>query len=121
MQLSWKTVEGTQQEQPKEVDTTSSPLTVYLRKDITRVEKEQNGETIQVWHYQEAVLTIPEYVQYQKELAECDSLSQKELLESNLVVMGALADSFEQLLTLQENQLTLMEAIADVFENTVTS
>lgn len=120
MQLNWRTVEGTQAEQPKTIDTASSPYCVYIRKDIKQVEKtDANENTVKMWRYQEAILTIPEYLQYQQELAECETLSQKELLESNLVLMGAVAESFEQQLVIQENQLILMEAMAELFENMV--
>lgn len=118
MQINWRTVEGTQPERPKETDTTSSPCAVYLRKNITQKTKPQeNGDTVTVWVYEEAKLSLSEYAQYQKELAECGSLSQQELMESNLVLMGAIADSFEQQLIAGENQLIIMGAIADMFEN----
>ena len=70
-----------------------------------------------VWTYDEAVLSLAEYAQYQKELADCNSLSQKELIESNLVVMGAIAESFEQQIVAEENQLIIMGAIAEMFES----
>ena len=34
-----------------------------------------------------------------------------------LVVMGAIAESFEQQITAEENQLIIMGAIADMFES----
>ena len=49
----WKKVTGTQPERPEEIDRTSSPSTVYLRKNIEQVEKEdvykrqfQTGESL---------------------------------------------------------------------------
>ena len=118
MELKWREVEGTQTERPKEIDTTSSPRTVYVRRNISQqVKTQENGENMTVWKYEEATLTLSEYAMYQKELAECGSLSQQELMESNLVLMGALADSFEQQLVAGENQLIIMGAIADMFEN----
>ena len=70
-----------------------------------------------VWTYDEAVLTLAEHAQYQKELADCNSLSQQELTQSNLVVMGAIAESFEQQIAAEENQLIIMGAIAEMFES----
>lgn len=117
MQIAWKEVVGTQPERPKEIDTASSPFTVYLRKGITQQEQESGDATIKVWKYQEAQLTLAEYAEYQREMEEYNSIANKELRESNLILMEALADSFDQQLALQENQLILMEAIADFYEN----
>nr|DAY65849.1 MAG TPA: hypothetical protein [Caudoviricetes sp.] len=118
MQLNWRKAEGTQAEKPKEIDTAASPLCVYLRKNIQQKKREQQGgESVSVWTYDEAVLTLAEYAQYQKELADCNSLSQQELIESNLVVMGAIAESFEQQIAAEENQLIIMGAIAEMFES----
>ncbi|MCM1296420.1 MAG: hypothetical protein NC311_12855 [Muribaculaceae bacterium] len=118
MQLKWRRAEGTQAEKPKEIDTAASPFSVYIRKNIQQETRAQpGGDSITVWAYDEAVLTLGEYAQYQKELAECDSLSQRELVENNLVVMGAIAESFEQQITAEENQLIIMGAIAEMFES----
>lgn len=118
MEIKWIAVEGTQAEKPVEIDTKSSPYVVYLRKNISQKEKESGDQAVTTWEYEEAMLTLAEYAEYQKELAECDSLSQKELVENNLILMSALADTFEQQMSIQENQLTIMEAIADLYENT---
>lgn len=118
MQLNWRRAEGTQAEKPKEIDTAASPYSVYIRKNIQQeVRQQQGGGSVTVWTYDEAVLSLKEYAQYQKELAECKSLSQQELVENNLVVMGAIAESFEQQITTEENQLIIMGAIAEMFES----
>lgn len=118
MEIKWRAVEGTQLEKPKEIDTASSPFAVYVRRNITQKTKEQeSGEKVTVWVYDEAKLTLAEYAQYQKELAECNSLSQQELMDSNLVLMGAIAESFEQQMISEENQFIIMGAIADMFES----
>ena len=117
MLINWRKAEGTQAEKPKEIDTAASPFSVYIRKDIRQEVRQQDGGSVTVWTYDEAVLTLKEYAQYQKELAECKSLSQQELVENNLVVMGAIAESFEQQITAEENQLIIMGAIADMFES----
>ena len=62
----WKIQQGTQEERPEEIDRTSSPTTVYLRRNIRRVsEKEvgESGETQDVtrWEYEEQEMTIEEY------------------------------------------------------------
>ena len=58
MQLNWYDTESAVM--PEIVDETSSPSTVYLRKDITEVTKED--ETF--YQYKEAKLTPIEYRQY---------------------------------------------------------
>lgn len=62
----WKKVTGTQQERPEEIDRTSSPTTVYLRRNIEQVEKEVEGsngdvQTVTEWRYEEREMTVEEY------------------------------------------------------------
>ena len=62
----WKKVTGTQPERPEEIDKTSSPATVYLRKDIKQVEREIEGDdgqktTVTEWQYDEKEMTVEEY------------------------------------------------------------
>ena len=44
-------------------------------------------------------------------------MAQQELVDRNLVVMGAIADSVEMQITGEENQLIIMGAIADLYES----
>ena len=53
-------------ERPEEIDRTSSPSTVYLRKNIEQVEKEVEGadgkmQTVTEWQYDEKEMTVEEY------------------------------------------------------------
>ncbi|MDD6588823.1 MAG: hypothetical protein PUF29_09530 [Anaerobutyricum hallii] len=60
----WKKVTGTQPDKPEEIDRTSSPLTVYLRKNIEQVTREvegSNGEMATEWQYDEKEMTVEEY------------------------------------------------------------
>ena len=60
----WKKVKGTQPDKPEEVDRTSSPSTVYLRKNIEQVTREvegNDGETVTEWQYDEREMTVEEY------------------------------------------------------------
>ena len=62
----WKTVAGTQQEKPEEIDKTSSPLTVYLRKNIKQVQRQIEGtdgeaRIVTEWQYEEREMTVEEY------------------------------------------------------------
>lgn len=75
--LNYKTVEGTQPEEPSTIDTTSSPTTVYLRKDIRRESKEIDGEVYEYWLYEEAQLTPEQYQEYLAEQQFADSVAGK--------------------------------------------
>ena len=55
----WKKVTGTQPDKPEEVDRTSSPSTVYLRKNIEQVTREVEGND--GWQYDEKEMTVEEY------------------------------------------------------------
>ena len=62
----WKKVTGTQPDKPEEVDRTSSPSTVYLRKNIEQVIREVEGndgkiQTVNEWQYDEKEMTVEEY------------------------------------------------------------
>ncbi len=66
-------VESSQVEQPKEVDMTSSPHIVYLRKNIKKVKKthdDGNGGMIpiEMWEYDECQMTKEEYESMQNAL-----------------------------------------------------
>ena len=69
---------------PDLIDTTSSKTSVYLRKNITEVEKmdEINNSTITFYEYDEAKLTKEEYQEYLKELEATDTLQTIEDLKS---------------------------------------
>ena len=62
MNIIYKHIEGSQAERPLEIDTTSSKSVVYLRKNIERVEHEdEQGNKYELWEYDEAQLTPDEY------------------------------------------------------------
>lgn len=54
-------VEGTQTEKPLEFDATTSKTVVYVRKNIERITKTQNGNTYEVWEYDEAQIPMSEF------------------------------------------------------------
>lgn len=62
----WKNVAGTQPEKPEEIDRTSSPSTVYLRRNIRQVTRDTEdgfGEkrSATEWQYEEKEMTIEEF------------------------------------------------------------
>lgn len=71
MYITFKTVEGYQEEKPKLVDLTSSKGNVYLRKNIVEVPNlDAEGNELDTVHYKydEAFLTLEEYEQYLEEI-----------------------------------------------------
>ena len=85
MQITWKEVTGTQPNQPAELDATSSPSTVYLRRNIRQTEITSGEETIQVWKYEEAQLSKEEYEEY-KELSQIFNTPEMEQMKQRLEV-----------------------------------
>lgn len=51
-------------ELPELIDSTSSPLGVYLRKNIEQITQESEGETQTLYEYDEAYITKDEYALY---------------------------------------------------------
>ena len=62
---------------PDLVDTTSSKTTVYLRKNIIELHKDDNDPSVVLYEYDEAKLTKEEYNQYLKELSIIDIQQQR--------------------------------------------
>lgn len=58
----WKTVKGTMTEEPKTVDMTTSPTTVYERRNIKKVVvKDNENNDVEMWEYEERQMSIEEY------------------------------------------------------------
>lgn len=103
MNLTYKTVKGSQQERPAELDTTSSPGLVYLRRNIEQItEPSGMGEdTVTLWQYEEAAITHEQYQQYK---AELENVGQQQIMDEL------------RLKASDDNQLIIMEAIADIYD-----
>ena len=78
---NWKKVHGSQVKKPAEFDTTSSPTTVYQRKNIQRIEIENtDGTKSELWEYDERKMTHEEYsliaeiVKTQKDIAAIEDV-----------------------------------------------
>ena len=60
----WKIVQGSQAERPAEIDTTSSAVMVYQRRNIERVTvKNEGGSSTEMWQYDERQMTREEYAE----------------------------------------------------------
>lgn len=76
----WKQITGSQAERPTEVDTVSSPTTVYLRKNITQITKtDDTGREETMWQYDEREMTVAEYAGY---LASLETPATKMIMQS---------------------------------------
>ena len=68
--MEWYSAESTAEEKPKELDITSIPETVYMRRNITQqtVLDEEGEETGKKWVYEECTQNKAEYEQQQAAL-----------------------------------------------------
>lgn len=87
----WKKITGTQPECPAEVDAASSPTTVYLRRNVKRItQTDENGESVQMWEYEEREMTVAEYSDM---LASLETPATKMIMQS----LSALELSMEEI------------------------
>ena len=71
MIITWKYAEST--DRPLDVDEASSSTSVYLAKNIVEKQREdKDGETIDYYEYQSAVLSKAEYNMYLTEKLQSD-------------------------------------------------
>ena len=65
---TWEKVQGSQAERPGEIDTTSSAVYVYQRRNIERITVENmDGSTTQLWQYDERKMSREEYAEMRAE------------------------------------------------------
>lgn len=120
LKMTWKTVTGYQDKKPSTVDTTSSPTTVYIRRNIKRVLVTTDNGSAYVWQYEEAALTLDEYAEYEKLVAELETPAIQALQEEIFTLQTALADIYEtiatQAATQEEINLAILEGLAEIYE-----
>lgn len=69
----WRKVRGSQAVRPDEIDTTTSAVVVYQRRNIERITVENtDGSPAELWQYEERELTHDEYVNIQLEQNRAD-------------------------------------------------
>lgn len=77
--MEYVLVSGTQAEKPKEVDTESSPTTVYLRRNIKKVQQIGIEEDVNYqpehWQYEECAMTTGEYFNYQMAMKQAEEIN----------------------------------------------
>lgn len=121
LKLAWKEVIGNQERKPTTTDTTSSPTTVYIRKNVKRVLITQpDGNSAYAWQYEEAALTLAEYAEYEDLVAQIETPAIQALQEQNSILQAALADIYESVAEQMANQestnLAVLEGLAALYE-----
>ena len=107
--LTWNRVKGSQETKPKTLEITTN--TVYMRKDIVRITeepKEDGGEPIELWQYEECQLTIAEYEDYiitMRNPSIVQIMQQMSEMQSNMEMQSVVTDT---------NTETIMQAISDL-------
>lgn len=83
--------------------------TAYIRKDIRQAVREDDGETVELWTYQEAKMPRSEFDEYSKLLAATNAMKNDNVPTdiANLILAQENGDN---------NQLIIMEALADLYE-----
>ena len=123
MVLDWKHVQGTQSDRPLEIDKMASPSCVYIRKNITQVTvTETDGSTHAAWEYDEVALSLADYAEFEglSEIVRTATEPQTSGISSqNNIIMGALAESYEQDMDIHASIYTLMGAVAELYETLV--
>lgn len=121
LKIVWKEVVGNQEKKPALTDTTSSPTTVYIRKNVKRVLITQpDGNSAYAWQYEEAALTMAEYAEYEDLVAQVETPAIQALQEQNSILQAALADIYESVAEQQASQestnLAILEGLAAIYE-----
>ena len=86
--MKWEKSESTVR--PDEVDTTSSKVVVYLRRNIVERQREDevSGDMQTYYEYDEAKLTKEEYAEHLKELALIDIEQQRADIDYLAIMTG---------------------------------
>ena len=121
LKLAWKEVIGNQEWKPATTDTTSSPTTVYIRKNVKRVLITQpDGSSAYAWQYEEAALTLAEYAEYEDLVAQIETPAIQALQEQNSILQAASADVYEsvaeQMASQESTNPAVLEGLAALYE-----
>ena len=97
----WRTVFGTEAVMPEEFDTTSSPETVYQRRNIKEVTRDEpDGEKVKGWEREERESTIGEYEQM---------MLTREVVNENKADIVASVTDFQKAEVIDEYTMQLVE------------
>lgn len=90
---------GSQTVKPVNIDSTSSRTVVYIRKNITRVTKEDTMSKVKsvFWEYDEAIIPIEYYVEHIAEINLIFNASNNELNTEVLEMVTSLSERVDEL------------------------
>lgn len=114
--MNWGQRQGTQEAQPEVLDLTSSPSTVYLRKNIIQTTvKDADGNSTKVWKYDECVLTREDYEREPAAINEMATLIEQAATNDATyaeILLGQ-ADTTEQLDAQDEALADILLSVAE--------
>lgn len=116
LKMNWQTVTGTQEKRPELVDATSSPTTVYIRKNVRREIVNQEAEPFYAWAYEEAALSREEYAEYEEMVAQIEAPAMQALKEQNTMLAQALADIYERVEAQESTGMAILSGLAEIYE-----
>ena len=99
MQLQFYKQIGSQTVKPVSIDSTSSRTVVYIRKNITRVTKEDTMSKVKTvfWEYDEAIIPIEYYVEHIAEINLTFNAANNELNTEVLEMVTSLSERVDDL------------------------
>ena len=99
MQLQFYKQIGSQTVKPVSIDSTSSRTAVYIRKNITRVTKEDTLSKVKTvfWEYDEAIIPIEYYVEHIAEINLTFNAANNELNTEVLEMVTSLSERVDDL------------------------
>ena len=99
MQLQFYKQIGSQTVKPVSIDSTSSRTVVYIRKNITRVTKEDTLSKVKTvfWEYDEAIIPIEYYVEHIAEINLTFNAANNELNTEVLEMVTSLSERVDDL------------------------
>lgn len=114
MRINWKAGETYETDRPADIERGAAK--VKVRRNITRETRTTETGTKRVWVYEYANMTLAQFEEYKKQLAELDTPFAQLITENNTVLLEATTALYEQQIMAEENQLAILEGLAALYE-----
>ena len=114
MRINWKAGETYETDRPADIE--RGVAKVKVRRNITRETRTIETGTKRVWVYEYANMTLAQFEEYKKQLAELDTPFAQLVTEHNTMQLEASAALYEQMILAEENQLATLEGLAALYE-----
>lgn len=119
MRINWKAGETYETDRPADIE--RGVAKVKVRRNITRETRTTETGTKRVWVYEYANMTLAQFEEYKKQLAELDTPFAQLITENNTVLLEATTALYEQQIMAEENQLAILEGLAALYEMGVSA